>query len=96
MYYIQIEKDKGEGPNRVLIRSISRTCCKNLGMDTEYVKDDPEYSDFFLSELCDIEHADHDDDLMMDPVRGEDESQIEVIDPEEPDAHQTEQERRDR
>jgi hypothetical protein len=33
---------------------------------------------------------------MMKPVRGEDESQIEVIDPGEPDAHQTEQERRDK
>jgi hypothetical protein len=33
---------------------------------------------------------------MMNPVRGEDESQIEVIDPGEPDAHQTEQERRDK
>jgi hypothetical protein len=80
-----------------LIISVIRTRRKNSRTETEYVNNDSEYSDFFLFELCDIEHANHeDDDLMMNPVRGEDESQIDVTDPREPDAqHQTEQERRD-
>jgi hypothetical protein len=60
-----------------LIRSIIRTCRTNIGTETEYVNDDPEISDFFLSDLRGVEHVDHeDDDPMMNPVRGEDESQI--------------------
>jgi hypothetical protein len=40
--------------------------CKNIGIDTEYVNDDPESSDFFLSELDDIEEVDLTNDLTTD------------------------------
>jgi hypothetical protein len=73
-YYIETEKEKGEGPKRVLIRSIIRTRRKNIGKDTEYTKDDPEYSVFFLSETEDIELVDQEPDILTDHIQGEEEA----------------------
>ena len=47
-YYIFTEKDKGR--NVVLIRSVIKTRRKQVGTKEEYVNDDPQYSDFFLTE----------------------------------------------
>jgi hypothetical protein len=80
-YYIQTEKDKGEGRNEVLIRSIIRTRRKNVGIETEYVNDDPEYADFFLSELEDSENgviSDFTTDEKTDQIRGEEEVQLSI------------------
>jgi hypothetical protein len=77
MYYIEPEKEKGERQKKVLFRSIIRTRRKNIGMHTKYVNDDPA----FLSELGDVEHADPDGDIMMDHVRGEEETPMTEIDP---------------
>jgi hypothetical protein len=70
-YYIEPEKEKGERQKKVLICSIIRTRRKNIGIHTEYVNYDPAYSDFFLFESDDVEHADPDNDIMMDHFRVE-------------------------
>jgi hypothetical protein len=67
-YYIETEKYKSEDSNRVIIRSIIGTRRKNIGIDTEYVNNDPEYSDFFLSELEDIKYVDLEMDIMTNHI----------------------------
>ena len=47
-YYIFTEKNKGR--NVVLIRSVIKSRRKHVGTKEEHVNDDPEYSDFFLTE----------------------------------------------
>ena len=49
-YYIETEKEKGQGRNVVLIRSVIRSRRKNIGKENEYVNDDPKYAEFFLTE----------------------------------------------
>ena len=50
-YYIKTEKDKGEGWNVLLVRSVIRTSWKHIGLDTKYVNNNPKYLDFFLDPI---------------------------------------------
>ena len=53
-YYIRTEKDPGEGRNVVLIRSVIKTRRKNIGTPQEYINNDPQYAEFFLSDSHDL------------------------------------------
>ena len=56
-YYIQTEKDMGEGRNQVLIRSLIKSRRKNIGTPAEYVNDDPELADFFFGDNDSGKHS---------------------------------------
>ena len=46
-YYIQTERPQNEGRNVILIRSVIKTRRKNIGLETEYVEENPALSYFF-------------------------------------------------
>ena len=46
-YYIRTEKTPKEGRDVIHIRSVIEARRKNIGLDTEYVNDDPEHANFF-------------------------------------------------
>ena len=70
-YYIETEKAKSEGRNTILIRSVIKTRRKNIGKEEEYVNDDPQYADFFLSEEEEQRTTEDDQVDPSDLVRGE-------------------------
>ena len=47
-FYIFTEKEKGR--NVVLIRSVIKTRRKNIGTKDEYINDDPQYAEFYLTQ----------------------------------------------
>ncbi|MGH7955291.1 MAG: hypothetical protein ACREOZ_04955 [Gloeomargaritales cyanobacterium] len=56
-YYIETEKESGEGRNVVLIRSTIKTRRKNIGKPADYTNDDPQYANFYLIDP-DLYHTD--------------------------------------
>ena len=48
-YYIRTKKDPGEGRDVILIHSVIKTCRKNIGQATEYINDNPDLANFYLT-----------------------------------------------
>ena len=49
-YFIETKRDKHCKRNVILVWSIIKTCCKNIGKPEEYTNDDPMFADFFLTQ----------------------------------------------
>ncbi|MGH7955023.1 MAG: reverse transcriptase domain-containing protein [Gloeomargaritales cyanobacterium] len=71
-YYIQTEKDPGEGRNVILVRSVIKTRHKDIGEKEEYSNEDPQYDDFFLTdhELLQGEEDLQAEETTIEPVDG--------------------------
>ena len=52
-YYIETERPRSERQPVVLIRSNIRTCRKNIGLQNEYVEENPESANFFFQDKDD-------------------------------------------
>ena len=48
-YKVMTEKGNNKKHDVVLIQSLLKSRCKNIGKETEYVNDDPKYADFYLT-----------------------------------------------
>ena len=48
-YKVMTEKGNNKKCDVVLIQSLLKSRCKNIGKETEYVNEDPKYADFYLT-----------------------------------------------